>query len=361
MTIERLDIQQLRNISQARLELGEQFNLIVGANASGKTSLLEAIYLLGTGRSFRTSRLQHVIQAEKEQFMVSARIRAESGVLITAGMALSREAGKQGRILRINGNNARSSAQLAEILPLQLINQQSFNLIDEGPAYRRKFLDWGVFHVEHGFFAVWQRYTRALKQRNAALKRGNMDTSAWEREMSEAAIQLHSMREAYIEALRPILQQSVLEMLEITDISVDYRPGWDTERSLADVLAQELEQDRGQGFTRYGPQRADVVFKRARVAAKERLSRGQQKLLVSALVLGQSRLLAQKQARRSTVLIDDITAELDAKHCARLMTALADTGAQLVVTAIEEKSVPAVENVERKMFHVERGVVKTMV
>jgi DNA replication and repair protein RecF len=357
MTIARLDIQQLRNISQVRLELGERLNLIVGANASGKTSLLEAIYLLGTGRSFRTSRLQHVIQAEKEQFTVSARIRAESGALITAGMALS----KQGRILRVDGKNARSSAQLAEILPLQLINQQSFNLIDEGPAHRRKFLDWGVFHVEHGFFAVWQRYMRALKQRNAALKRGIMDTRAWEKEMAEAAVQLHGMREAYVESLRPILQQSVLEMLEIDDVSVDYRAGWDTEHSLADILAREAEQDRGQGFTRYGPQRADLVFKRGAVAAKERLSRGQQKLLVSALVLGQARLLAQKQARRSTVLIDDITAELDAAHCARLMTALAETGAQLVVTAINAESVPVAENIDTRVFHVEHGMLKTVV
>lgn len=356
MTISRLDIQQLRNISQARLELGEQFNFIIGENASGKTSLLEAIYLLGTGRSFRTNRLQHIIQAEKEQFTVSARIRSESGAFMTAGMALSRK----GRLLRVDGKNARSSAQLAEILPLQLINQQSFNLIDEGPAHRRKFLDWGVFHVEHGFFAVWQRYTRALKQRNAALKRGNMDTRAWEKEMSEAAVQLHSMRETYIASLKPVLQQSMLEMLEIDDISFDYRPGWDTDRVLADILAEELEQDRRQGFTRYGPQRADLVFKRARVAAKERLSRGQQKLLVSALVLGQARLLAQKQARRSTVLIDDITAELDARHCARLMTALADTGAQLVVTAIDAGSIPELENSDRRMFHVERGVLKTV-
>ena len=357
MTLERLDIQQLRNISQARLELGEQFNFIIGANASGKTSLLEAIYLLGTGRSFRTSRLQHVIQAEKEQFTVSTRIRSESGALITAGMALS----KQGRILRVDGTNARSSAQLAELLPLQLINQQSFNLIDEGPAHRRKFLDWGVFHVEHGFFAVWQRYTRALKQRNAALKRGNTDTRVWEKEMSEAAVQLHRMRKTYIDALIPILQQSVQEMLEIDDISLDYRPGWDTERSLADVLAEELEQDRGQGFTRYGPQRADLVFKRGKVLAKERLSRGQQKLLVSALVLGQARLLAQKQSRRSTVLIDDITAELDATHCARLMTALADTGAQLVITAIDAASIPVAENIDSRMFHVEHGLLKTVV
>lgn len=357
MTIARLDIQHLRNINQARLEFGDQFNFIVGANASGKTSLLEAIYLLGSGRSFRTSRLQHVIQTENEQFTISTRLRSEGGAIITAGMALS----KKGRILRVDGKNARSSAQLAELLPLQLINQQSFNLIDEGPAHRRKFLDWGVFHVEHGFFSVWQRYTRALKQRNAALKHGNSDTKAWEKEMSESAVHLHEMRLAYIDALRPILQQSVLDMLEIDDISLDYRPGWDTALSLADILAQESEQDRRQGFTRYGPQRADLVFKRAGVAAKERLSRGQQKLLVSALVLGQARLLAQKQARRSTVLIDDITAELDTTHCARLMVALAETGAQLVVTAIDAETIPVVENVDTQMFHVEHGVVKTVV
>lgn len=361
MTIARLDIQHLRNISQARLEFGEQFNVIVGANASGKTSLLEAIYLLGMGRSFRTSRVQHVIQAGQDQFTLSARIRSDSGALITAGMAQVRQAGKQGRILRVDGKNARSSAQLAEIIPLQLINQQSFNLIDEGPAYRRKFLDWGVFHVEHGFFANWQHYMRALKQRNAALKQRRVDTRAWETEMSEAAIQLHRMRETYVDALRPILLQSVQEMLDVDDISLDYHPGWDTQESLAAILSRDVEQDRQQGFTRYGPQRADLVFKRGTVAAKERLSRGQQKLLVSALVLGQARLLAQRQARRSTVLIDDITAELDAEHCARLMSALAGTGAQLLVTAIEATSVPVMPGSDNRVFHVEHGRIKTVV
>ena len=356
MTIERLDIQHLRNISEARLEFGEQFNVIVGVNASGKTSLLEAIYLLGTGRSFRTNRLQHVIQSENEQFMVSSRLRTEGGNLVNAGMALN----KTGRILRVDGKNARSSAQLAELLPLQLINQQSFTLIDEGPAYRRKFLDWGVFHVEHGFFPIWQRFTRALKQRNAALKQG-LDTRVWEKEMSETAVELHTMRLNYIDTLRPILKQSLLDMLDIDDISLDYRPGWDTQRALADILVEETEQDRKQGFTRYGPQRADLIFKRAGVAAKERLSRGQQKLLVSALVLGQARLLAKKQARRSTVLIDDITAELDTVHCGRLMTALAETGAQLVVTAIDVETVPVVENIDTRVFHVEHGIVKTVV
>lgn len=357
MSLEQLQIQHLRNIHRVRLGLSPTLNIITGANASGKTSLLEAIYLLASGRSFRSSRLAHVVEEGETQLTVFAQLKSSS--IRQQRLGLQYEQGK--RTLRLDGETIRSGADLAQLVPLQLINQQSFDLIDQGPSQRRKFLDWGVFHVEHQFYPAWQQYMRAMKQRNAALRQNMKVTGHWEQEMARNGEVLHRLRADYVARLEPVLLSAISEMLGITDISLHYRPGWDTQQSLAGILAEHRQKDTELGYSRYGPQRADLVFKRAGAPARERLSRGQQKLLVSALILAQASLLTASTGRSGTVLIDDISAELDEKHCARLMQALLKTGAQLVVTAISPAQLPVIEAAGRKMFHVERGVIEEVV
>jgi len=357
MSIEILKITHCRNIKSAQLSLKSGLNIITGANASGKTSLLEAFNLLGTGRSFRTSRLNHVIQSEQEALTLFAQLRSISGSSQKLGFQYTQ--GK--RQLRLDGNPLRSGAELAHLLPIQLINQQSFDLIDQGPSQRRKFLDWGVFHVEQSFYPVWQRYMRAMKQRNAALRQSVRQTEHWELEMASSAASLHTYRKCYVDSLQPLFTHSVKQMLGCDDITMQYRAGWDADIALNEVLAANRDKDRELGYSRYGPQRADLVFKRDGVAARERLSRGQQKLLVSALVLGQAQLLTNATGKPGTVLIDDISAELDAGHCEKLMTVLLATGSQLVVTAITPEQLPEVRDEKPAMFHVEHGEVKEVI
>jgi len=357
MSVEILKISHCRNIKSAQLTLKSGLNIITGENASGKTTLLEAFNLLGTGRSFRTSRLNHVVQSEQTVLTIFAQLRVASG--ISQKLGFQYKDGK--RQLRLDGNAIHSGAELAQLLPIQLINQQSFDLIDQGPSQRRKFLDWGVFHVEQSFYSVWQRYMRAMKQRNAALRQSVKQTQHWEREMADSAATLHKYRQLYVESLQPLLQSSVNEMLGCHDITMQYRAGWDTDISLSELLASNRDKDRELGYSRYGPQRADLVFKRDGAPARERLSRGQQKLLVSALVLGQAQLLTKSTGKAGTVLIDDISAELDANHCAKLMHVLLATGSQLVVTAITPEQLPDISNENPAMFHVKHGEVKEVV
>ncbi len=357
MSIEIIKISHCRNIQSAQLTLKSGLNIITGANASGKTSLLEAFNLLGTGRSFRTSRLNHVIQSEQEALTIFAQLRTTAGLSQKLGFQY-----KQGkRLLRLDGNPIRSGAELAHLLPIQLINQQSFDLIDQGPSQRRKFLDWGVFHVEQSFYPVWQRYMRSMKQRNAALRQSVQQIEHWELEMATSAALLHDYRNQYVKSLQPLFSASVREMLGCDDITMQYRAGWEADIPLNELLAKNRDKDRELGYSRYGPQRADLVFKRDGVAARERLSRGQQKLLVSALVLGQAQLLMNATGKPGTVLIDDISAELDAGHCSKLMKVLLATGSQLVVTAITPEQLPDIKDQIPAMFHVKHGEVKEVV
>ena len=357
MSIELLAITHCRNLESVQLSFSSGLNIITGENASGKTSLLEAIHLLGTGRSFRTSRLNHVVQSNQTILTIFAQLSQPDDHKQKLGFQYAQSTRK----LKLDGNPIKSGADLAYLLPIQLINQQSFDLIDQGPAQRRKFLDWGVFHVEHGFYPVWQRYMRAMKQRNAALRQSAIKLTHWEQEMALSAEQLHKYRNAYIENLQPLFLESVKDMLGLDDICMEYRPGWETQRSLAELLASCREKDRELGYSRYGPQRADIVFKRNGVLAKERLSRGQQKLIVSALVLGQAQLLTAATGQSGTVLIDDISAELDTGHCEKLMRVLLSTGAQLIVTAISQAQLPEEITSSAKMFHVKHGQIKEVV
>jgi len=288
---------------------------------------------------------------------IFAQLRSATGLSQKLGFQYTQ--GK--RRLRLDGQPIRSGAELAHLLPIQLINQQSFDLIDQGPSQRRKFLDWGVFHVEQLFYSVWQRYMRAMKQRNAALRQSVRQTEHWELEMAASAAQLHNYRKHYVDSLQPLFSRSVVEMLGCDDITMQYRAGWEAEVPLNELLASNRDKDRELGYSRYGPQRADLVFKRDGVAARERLSRGQQKLLVSALVLGQAQLLTNVTGKPGTVLIDDISAELDAEHCAKLMKVLLATGSQLVVTAITAEQLPDISEEHPAMFHVEHGEVKEVI
>lgn len=165
MSLRRLEVRDFRCIAATDLEFDGRCNLISGANATGKTSLLEAIFFLGRGRSFRTARNETLIRKGAEELLLTGRFEAGESIR-PVGVRYSRE----GFEARAGGNRIGSLAELASILPVQAIDPEVHRLVEDGPQERRRYLDWGVFHVEPRFVEQWRRYQRALKQRNAALR-----------------------------------------------------------------------------------------------------------------------------------------------------------------------------------------------
>jgi DNA replication and repair protein RecF len=352
MALVRLEISQFRCLAGVELALDPSYNLFVGPNASGKTSLLEAVFLLGRGRSFRTRRLDRLIRQGESAFRVVGWVEHD-GLATVIGLGGDRRSTE----IRIGGAPAGTAAELAAHFPPQIIDPEIHKLLEEGPHRRRRFLDWGVFHVEPTFMDTWHRYHRVLRQRNAALKTGPDPGAAraWEPELIAAGVRLADMRRTYLELLTPMLR-SLGQKLLGEEISVSYHAGWAQEESLAGALERSFDRDRRYGATHVGPHRADVSVRVAGHMAKERVSRGQQKLVAAALTLAQLTLQEARHPGRSALLLDDPAAELDADHLGRLLEVVRGLPVQLFVTALQP-DLPGL-GVPGALFHVEHGRIR---
>lgn len=356
MTLERLVFQGLRNLEPLDLQPQPGINLILGANGSGKTSLLEGIHILGMGRSFRTQHLKHAITHEADSLALHARIAGDTPLPV--GVRRLRSVSELE--IRMGGERISRLAQLIDALPLQLINADTFRLLEGAPAFRREFLDWGVFHVKHDFLQAWKSMRRALKHRNALLRHDRMDDrslTVWEHEIVQWGERLDALRSSYMAAFSPVFEETLAALLPLPGLELRYSRGWDKKRSLADVLEQGRETDRQMGFTQQGPQRADLRIRLDRKPAVEVLSRGQQKLVVSALKLAQGRLLEQQMGRRCLYLIDDLPAELDIRHQQVFCQWLEEMQCQVFITSVEPQGLSSAWQADTPiaMFHVKHG------
>ncbi len=351
--VNHLTIENLRILHRVDLELAARANVFVGPNASGKTSVLEALHILGRGRSFRESQWRAVIEEGHESLRVVGKVTSQ-GRRVSIGIERQRDRAT----IKVAGEAQYGTKALLEWLPLQLVHPDSHRLIEQGPTYRRQYLDWGVFHVEQRFFPAWQRYRRALKQRNAVLReRGARDLIIpWEAELSSAATEIDGYRRDYLEKLEAYLPTVGKALLGNQRLGVRYQRGW-KEGDLASVLQDTRDGDCHYGYTRAGPHRADLELFVGEYRAAQRVSRGQQKLLVLALILAQADLLRDTRGRHSLLLIDDIGAELDIRHLERLWSFLIECGSQLVVSGTDLDGRLPLEASRDALFHVEHGAV----
>jgi DNA replication and repair protein RecF len=352
MGLKGLKIGQFRCFEEAELEPVPGINLVTGMNASGKTSLLEAIFLLGRGRSFRSARREAVIREGADRLRAVARL-ADDRVL---GLEVSRD----GWVARAGGEPVTQLAALSEWLAVQVMDPEVHRLVQEGPGERRRYLDWATFHVKPGFLEAWRNYQRALKQRNAALKAGDPDAAVelWERTLVVEGERLDRYRSETVAALQDPVRR-VAETLLGVEVGIEYRPGQPHGQGLEEALASHRSRDRRAGTTQVGPHRADLYLRLDDHRARGWVSRGQQKLLAASLVLGQAGLLAPVWGERGGLLIDDPAAELDRSRCEALLGLIAQSPFQVFVTALDAEGLPGFQ--ADATFHVEQGKVRRVV
>lgn len=345
----KVSIENFRRIDSAELSFDPRGTGILGANASGKTSLLESIFFLGHGRSFRSNERNKLLGSGQSYFRVVADITTSRGQLI-AGTEYA--AGKT--TTKLAGQSISSVADIAEILPLQLIDPGVHRLIEEGSARRRRLLDWGVFHVKQDYLHYWRRYQRALQQRNAALRAGSelSVVQAWERELGECGEIVDVARRDYALSLASHFRELVEQLLGEPSELV-YRRGWPADQTLEEALESARLKDQKLRVTTAGPHRADLAFKLRGSLARDWVSRGQQKMLASAFVLSQIQLRSEHALVPTCLLLDDPAAELDVDNLGKLLRAIDSVPSQLIVTSVSEAGLKGM-HIGRK-FHVEQG------
>jgi DNA replication and repair protein RecF len=350
--ISELRLEAFRCFDSAVIEPGPELNVIAGCNASGKTSLLEAIFILGRGTSFRCAKTDAAIRFGAEQFTVFGSIRG--GEFSRIGVGASRSTGLS---VRIDGGPA-TRAELVRTVPVQVLEPASHELIAGPPSVRRQFLDWSVFHVEQLFLEAWQQYRRALQQRNAALKQQALESAcAWDSALLSTGLLVDQCRRQLVERLTVPLLQAATSLLD-AEIELKYRSGWPEGTEFAVALAAARDRDLQMGSTTVGPHRADLVVAVHARRARDTVSRGQEKLVVAALTLAQVHVVAEALGRPVVLLVDEPGADLDRLNLRKLLSAVLAAPAQTFLTSLEPDLLPLPESA--RLFHVEQGSVRPL-
>ncbi|OOF71389.1 DNA replication/repair protein RecF [Rodentibacter caecimuris] len=353
MAISRLVVEKFRNLNSLDLYFDQGFNFLVGNNGSGKTSVLEAIFYLGHGRSFKSAVINRIISYNEPHFTLFGQIQ-ENQHQWSVGLQKLRQGNT---VVKINGEEGSKISDLAHLLPMQIITPEGLNLLNGGPSYRRAFLDWGLFHHHQGFHSAWVALNRLLKQRNSALQQ-QFSYSAiklWDIELAKLAHQVSEWRMEYVEALRPEIEKTCQLFLPELEIQVSFYQGWEKNTLYSDLLAQNYERDKALGYTFVGPQKADFRFKANELPVEDVLSRGQLKLLMCALRLAQGEHLTDKKQRHCIFLIDDFASELDQTKRGLLAERLKQSGAQVFVTAITPSQLKEMQAEQGLVFKVNQG------
>lgn len=353
MYITLLKIEGFRNLEVVEMLPARGLNYLYGENGAGKTSVLEALYLLSRGKSFRTPASEELIGTGSSQFRVflESRYGAEADRI---GLERSNKQWKARR----NGQDVTQLSELSRTLPIVLMEPNSHTLVSGGPEARRRFLDWGVFHVEPLFLDTWRRYNRGLKQRNAALRRRQIEVlDSLDNILAPLGERLNAYRQNYFEQLAAVFSAQVSsQRAGLADIGMHFQSGW-KESSLVESLQAGRARDLEQGLSRHGPHRADLLLERAGRPLKSLLSRGEQKRLAACLLLSQAQLL-QAGGERPVILLDDLASEFDQQHFREVLDQAQACAEQVWVTGVQA---PEQRDGAAAVFHVEHGKVLKVV
>ena len=379
MPIRSLSPYQFRNLSYQTIEFHPEFNLVIGVNGSGKTSLLESLYTLTSLRSFRTYKLDSIIQRNEQSKYQDCVVRGNVFISKsnTASLAYYGEteigvkrSRNENTFIKINGERIRNASELASLLPTIIIEPASDSLLNGSPNVRRSFIDWGVFHVEHSFANLWKRYLAVIKQRNALLRSSEVQFNnhhliePWDRQASTLGEQIHAKREMHFKRIDDQLKVYLRDLAPGwgEGVNLSYRRGWDKKSSLSEAFGNARDTDLERKYTSVGPHRMDVRISYGAALAVEALSRGQQKVLSIALNLAQVASLQEVEGKEALVLIDDLASELDEKNIEIVLGSLMALNTQVICTSLSESQVldKLPDQQKYKVFHVEHGLVTPM-
>ena len=377
MPLELLKIHNGRNLIEYSLKPHPNLNIIYGSNGVGKTTILESIYLLLRSRTFRSNKYKTFINYDKNTCTVFSQFSAsKDNELIDSSftIGISRSKDQSQPIIHLNSKKINSLSAITNLVVLGLITPESFTLLDAGPSIRRKFIDWGVFHVEPSFLSDWRSYKKILSNRNqllANLSKNYKSTrkltkqqleliNCWNPQLVSLNDKLNIYRSNQLHYISSNFYNFLSEFsttIQADKISLSYYKGWSKDLSYEDYLSEKLFEDLYAGYTRYGTHRSELRISYNNNLAKDILSRGQKKIIIICLILAQFHYLIDVDISRihNLLLLDDIDSELDSKNLTILFKILSELKCQIIATTSNSDRYNFLDKSNSKLFHVKQS------
>jgi len=360
MLLKKLSIHKFRNIERSNLEFDSRFNLFYGRNGQGKTNFLEAVFFLGTLKSFRNAKQKEMLTWNENTSFLDCFLLDNN-----LGHELSVSFENSSRSLKIDGKSAPRAVDYCRILSVVAFAPEEITMINGSPEQRRRYLDRAIFSSDPGYLKIYHEYHRVLKQRNQLLKlRNHAGIEAWTEQLAATGARLALERSAYITKLEEAFccfYKNISGSDE--EVSLCYHnssyAGGSSEEEIRDelikgiALTSRIERERG--TTLVGPHRDDLEFYLNKRLIREHGSQGQQKSFVMALKMSEIDFLSRIAARVPILLLDDMTAELDRNRIDHLMDFLVNRNMQVFITTTDQASVPLPADMKCSAFLVENG------
>lgn len=327
LTICQIKVTDLRCHEQISWICSEGLNLLIGANGIGKTSLLESVYLMAHGRSFRQARDPFLVRRGEERFLIQGQWHRFGPMSLSV-------AGRRGKTsIRLQGCDVQRRKDVSESFPVLVEAPQGRKLIDGAPNERRRWLDALVMTCNPAMRSHYERYLRAVMQRSRLLRRKILsdEMDAWERQIVHHGLPIVAAREKTIAELNNCLADEIFLTEQPLSIAVNKTEY--TEQAWLDRLNSGRANDMKAGGLRYGPHCDVLNFHFQQREIRNAGSRGQQKLAAIALKMAECALWSHHRRLVPVLLLDDCLEALDTERQERVLKRLQDSSAQVLMTA----------------------------
>jgi|TARA_X000000950_G_scaffold98513_1_gene124560 DNA replication and repair protein RecF len=353
--LSKISLKNFRCFDEINFSLSSGINFFYGSNGSGKTSILEAVYIFSSGKSFKSSNLISLINYDRDKF-------SAKGYDNKKGYIVDIEKNRNKPISVVLNNKKITASKLLKEFPCTAIHNSTFSFADASPDFRRKLLDRSIFTADESFSKCWFTYYRTLKQRNSLLKNNRIsDIYTWNQKLSIEGDKLNNYRTNFFNKtitefkllLDLIKPKDVFDFFDVIDIN--FFQGWETKKNLNDVLNNNLSSDLKRKTTTAGPHKADIKFLIKKIDARQVLSRGEQKFFSILWSCAQHEVLKKQFKVHATLLVDDIKSELDDRVFNLFLNLLNHVDTQIIFSCIDDcfssKIINSFNNF--KKFHVE--------
>ena len=356
MPITKISINNFRCFKNLELSLSPGINFFFGSNGSGKTSILESVFIFSSGKSFKSSNLTPLINYDNDKFTLK-------GFDNKKGYIVEIEKSKNKTISISLNNNKTNTSKLVKEFPCTPIHNNTFSFADASPDFRRKLVDRSIFIAEDNFSKVWFSFYRSLRQRNFLIKNNRIsDIYNWNTKLTDEAEKLTKYRKDFFEKTLNefYLLINLLKPEDVFDffnfIKIEFSQGWSPEKSYLDVLNENKDIDIKRRSTTSGPHKSDIKFFINDIDARQILSRGEQKFFSIIWSCAQHEVLKKYYEIDATLLIDDIKSELDERVFKLFGDLLNHINTQVIFSCIDDcfsSKITSSFN-EFKKFHVEQ-------